>query len=88
MPCTVTGSLEGDRALAHSEAQEEATKVTQLLCKLCKIVENSDGLILPRDVSKWWESHKKIDAQERKMHARDKALAKLTEEDKRALNLA
>lgn len=67
MPCTITGSFEGDRALFAQEdrdkAQKEAIKVTRLLCKLMKDLE-SNGINMEhisKDVMKWWKKHKEID---------------------------
>ena len=79
MPCTYTGTPEGDRELAHQENAEylakKITKLTQLLCKTLTIVEAHDGLeYLPKDVNKWWSAHKKIDA--RRLAREAKAAAK------------
>ena len=79
MPCTYTGTPEGDRELAYQENAEylakKITKLTQLLCKTLTIVEAHDGLeYLPKDVNKWWVSHKKIDA--RRLTREAKAAAK------------
>ena len=79
MPCTYTGSLEGDRALAAQKNADhlakQITNLTQLLCKTLTIVEAHDGLeYLPKDVNKWWSAHKKIDA--RRLAREAKAAAK------------
>ena len=72
MPCTQTGSLEGDRALDADMARSEATRLTQMLCDLCKtfdetFVEEEWELLLNnmkagKRLAAWWKSHKKIDA--------------------------
>ena len=84
MPCTFTGSLEGDRALAYQEHADDLakqiTKLTQLLCKTLTIVEAHDGLeYLPKDVNKWWVSHKKVDA--RRLAREKKAAEKAANND-------
>lgn len=76
MPCTQTGSLEGDRALAFKETKEklqkENTRLTQLLCLICKEVkdfnrqkfldgDNCSMFDMPFDVERWYEKHQKID---------------------------
>lgn len=96
MPCFVTGSAEGDARLAQQEAQKEATKVTRLLCQLCRQVEGEFGINhLPHDVKKWWVRHKEIDEKRIKERAeavkrvelRKKALKKLSPEERRALGI-
>lgn len=81
MPCTFTGSIEGDQALAASGL---ATALTQLLCQTCKILEeygivdmgvieseeDPNNLVHKINLGDWWENHKKLDA-ERK--AKEKA---------------
>lgn len=73
MPCTQTGSLEGDHALALEEniklINKRNTELTQMLCSVLKIIEKdaldaSDLQLtdLPKDVQKWWKTHRKIDA--------------------------
>jgi hypothetical protein len=68
MPCTVTGSIEGDRALDAAEARETATKTTQMLCSICEMVEKRgcpSMSRMPADVKAWWVEHKKMDARNR-----------------------
>lgn len=70
MPCTYTGSIEGDRALAASET---VTRLAQLLCGACRLLEEN-GISMagvktePTDFTphtttlyQWWRGHKKID---------------------------
>jgi len=62
MPCTFTGSLEGDRALF---LREDLDKLTSLLCDLCKRLEKkgrSDIIAANPRLTKWWKLHKKFDA--------------------------
>jgi hypothetical protein len=71
MPCTQTGSIEGDRRLAAEETvqeiNEENTRLTQMLCQACRIIEDEFGEEysdkMPEVLKEWWEQHKKIDAQ-------------------------
>jgi hypothetical protein len=60
MPCYVTGSAEGDAELAAADAIKELTKVTRLLCLVCKEAEKNNGE-LPKSVWDWWEKHSKQD---------------------------
>lgn len=64
MPCTYTGSLEGDARLATSEANQKLTEVTQMLCALCTHIEENyeDDIIgeVPK-TNKWWKEHKEVD---------------------------
>jgi len=65
MPCTITGSLEGDAALFAKESLDKcrirAQKLNRLLCMLCRDVENRAEHPLPSQVAKWWKRHKEID---------------------------
>jgi hypothetical protein len=59
MPCTYTGTIEGDRALSASLALSE---VTSMLCDTCKQVEKHGQLMwLSIETRKWWREHKKLD---------------------------
>lgn len=99
MPCTYTGSIEGDRALAASEA---LTEVTDNLCRVLTLVDAHNHLVsndeeaefrvieLPKDIEKFWREHKKIDAKRKKDEAKelkDRALAKLDPNERKALGL-
>lgn len=67
MPCTMTGSIEGDRAWAAEQTIEKLsdtiTDLTRMLCGACdwvtgysiNMIDEVDGL---RD---WWEEHQKVD---------------------------
>lgn len=76
MPCTYTGSLEGDRALA---AQEALDRRERMLCALCthltevlgeagtehvlkEAARKADGL-KKGDIKRWWDAHRKADAE-------------------------
>lgn len=62
MPCTLTGSLEGDRALDAQEARQQVTKLANLLCQTCLSLESVGELSkLPTPVFRWWQAHKKLD---------------------------
>lgn len=64
MPCTRTGSLEGDRILSLQEDREalqaEALKLTQMLCAVCRRCEEQ-GVPVPKIAAAWWRKHKKQD---------------------------
>lgn len=65
MPCYVTGSAAGDSALYLKEAQEEATKTTEMLCETLQILESKNPKLLKTlspQIKKWWKNHKKIDS--------------------------
>ena len=74
MPCTLTGSLEGDAAVF---SKEKITELTQLLCGACRLLEENEidmskvkavvysyGACQERTtkLTTWWKSHKKLDA--------------------------
>ena len=98
MPCYATGSAEGDARLAAQEANDELTKVTRLLCKLCGRLERS-GFTKPITTDKklhaWWEKHKKIDRirkGEEERYQKDRVrrkelLSNLSDDDKRILGV-
>jgi hypothetical protein len=60
MPCTFTGSLQGDHLLLTKEALD---KMTDKLCRTCQKAEDGGWLDqLDDDVKKWWKKHKREDA--------------------------
>lgn len=67
MPCFMTGSAEGDAALARDEAAAETTKVTRLLCALLKELPPTHPAIdrVP-GLKRWRDKHQKIDAKPRR----------------------
>jgi hypothetical protein len=82
--------------------EEEAHKVTDLLCRTLACIETDIGIllsVLPPDVQLWWAEHKAADAKRRaeqrenvqrardQAEARDLALSKLSDEEKRVLGL-
>ena len=77
MPCYVTGSAEGDAHLAAQEANEEATRVTEMLCSVMRNLDNL-GLsrFAPGNVQDWWKKHKRIDQQREEREAREKEKSK------------
>lgn len=96
MPCTYTGSIEGDRRMAEEEDRQKLGKIitslTQMICGIMDYIENK-GLVT--DVSElyevdgleqFWEKHKKLDA-ERKERDKKIALSKLTDYDLKLLGL-
>ncbi len=89
MPCTMTGSIEGDRAwsaeVSAERAQAEITKLTQLLCSLCKTVEDDTCVDIPDEVEKWWRAHQEVDRKAR-LKRKAEILAKLTPEERAILS--
>ena len=78
MPCTYTGSLDGDKLLS---CQQELDRVTRYLCGTLDELSNHDYIpmeMLLYDIEsttdgiergelvKWWESHRKTDNQRKK----------------------
>jgi hypothetical protein len=61
MPCYYTGTAEGDAKLQRNEANKALTKVTRLLCRLCRHHDKYSLLDMPPEVRKWWKKHQMID---------------------------
>ena len=86
MPCLYDGP--SDVGTVH----DELDKLTRMLCALCAEAE-SDMIGQVPGLSSWWNTHKKFDEQRRKQKAeedrieavRQKALKKLTPEERRIL---
>lgn len=61
MPCTLTGSLEGDEKLLLEEElrgqTNTVTKLAQMLCSTCKTLEKNQ-IEIPKGVRRWWKEHK------------------------------
>ena len=84
----MTGSLEGDRNLEPQEASNSVTKLTQLLCSLCRNLEShGESSLMPAPVQKWWKRHKALDEATKRDNLRAQALAKLTPSEKKILGL-
>lgn len=64
MPCTYTGSLDGDRILGLEEALDE---MTELACAAFTVLEKQ-GLLgeMTFTQRKWWRKHKAADAARRR----------------------
>lgn len=60
MPCTMTGSEEGDRQLYRSELEKKIAAMNMALCAACGVIENG-GLKIPPEIAAWWEAHKAKD---------------------------
>lgn len=64
MPCTYTGSLNGDAIHFLKQDKEQLSKevldLTQMLCLMCKKSEK-EGTKIPKRVAKWWKKHKEQD---------------------------
>lgn len=66
MPCTYTGSLEGDARLAAETSGRKLTEVTNMLCLTLREFEKFEEFEnLPAHVRKWWREHKKLDTARR-----------------------
>ena len=62
MPCFYTGSEVGDIRLNNEEQRRALSEVTEMLCEICKELEEADLLDhLPEKTLDWWKKHKKID---------------------------
>lgn len=77
----------------ETRIQEDKTKIdklTDMLCSLCRELDS-----VPKSIASWWDQHKAADARKLKAETRkkkykdikDKALSKLTKEEKIALDL-
>ena len=64
MPCYITGSRQGDidyyNDLIINQLEDKTTKVTQMLCKACKALDDN-GIKIPRGLGAWWKKHKEQD---------------------------
>jgi hypothetical protein len=96
MPCTITGSFEGDARLAAAEANEEATRATQIACEAMRLLKRHSLLVAMSDASlEWFSHHEKIDLrriendrrEQERYERRTAALAKLTREEREELGL-
>ncbi len=66
MPCTYTGSIEGDRALAAEQLEdaltEELDEMTALACAAFTQLEKYVGLgLMTPEQQDWWRRHKEAD---------------------------
>lgn len=87
MPCTYTGSIEGDRALAATEKAERLaeiiTELTRHLCEACAALEEAevmDSSEVSEELVEWWKAHKEQDE-------RAQALKKLTPRERKLLKI-
>lgn len=74
MPCTFTGSLDGDLILSLREALDERER---MLCGICTVLERDAGLaglnqffrvveedtdgMEENELSLWWQAHKRAE---------------------------
>lgn len=73
MPCTITGSLEGDRALEAFQLRIKAQDLNEMLCEVCERLEAQDALnILPESVASWWNDHKELDRRRKEQEDNDR----------------
>lgn len=95
MACFYTGSAEGDARYDADRAREALTKMTQIACEACQVLEDIDEIYLAPNAKKWWKEHKKIDAKRlaQEQNERNKkalqasGLAKLSPEERKALGV-
>jgi hypothetical protein len=64
MPCTLTGSREGDLRFYLEESNKKVTEIADMLCKTCKILEDNE-IKMPTKIAAWWKKHKEIDKKRR-----------------------
>lgn len=96
MPCRDDGQL----ASEYGNLQRRLDEVTQMLCGVLGAIEEAEEPVridhLAIETQEWWNKHKKADEQRRSVEerakearrlARERALAKLTPEERRALGL-
>lgn len=98
MPCTMTGSVEGDRALAYQELSQKhgdtITELTQILCEVVQVFKDC-GLKMPPKLQKFAEHHDKVDKRRKAKEKAEKirkakiakAKAKLSLEEKQLLKI-
>ena len=94
MPCTLTGSVDGDKALF---AGKRVTQITDMLCRVLTKIERDYKVETPdwnryvaKDITEFWKEHKLTDAERKKRElkdARKEALAKLTAAEKKLLGV-
>lgn len=77
MPC-MTDTTAEDRAALNN--------VTRMLCALCERSETTTIHAVP-GLTSWWNLHQANDEKRRKRELRERALSKLTQEEKEALGL-
>lgn len=62
MPCSSGFSEEEIVAMATKDIKERLDRVTQYLCKTCKILEENNLISkAPQDIKDWWCNHKAWD---------------------------
>jgi hypothetical protein len=96
MPCTITGTFEGDARLEASEANQDATRATQVACEALRLLKQR-GLLheVTDDSLAWFQYHEAVDRRRieadreaiRRDNLRSAALAKLSPEERAALDL-
>lgn len=88
MPCTYTGSIEGDRAMAAAEKAEKLTEVTAMLCEACKLLDRKQYTHeLSQKTINWWYEHKKLDKELERESLRKSGLSKLSLAEIKALGI-
>lgn len=74
MPCTFTGSIEGDRAFfAERDLKEASAKLTELTQALCEAVKTlrDNKVALPPKVESFARNHDETDRKRKEKEARE-----------------
>ena len=101
MPCHDAYSYFGDAGResdALNEVRQRLDHITRLICSLCERLEGSGFnhlIYADPQLLAWWDKHQECDrrrkaeelAEEKRQQAKQRALAKLTPEERRLLNL-
>lgn len=99
MPCTYTGTLDGDTIMGLTEAinkaRADAAIVTNLLCGVMESLDEDDKACVfgaVRGLLRWWQDHERLDqarqqAERDEKQRRAKVLAKLSPDERRLLGV-
>jgi hypothetical protein len=93
MPCLYDGPL--DSSSNNGELKRELDLVTRLLCNAVKILRYQDARMQcpgikkeeMKELQEWIKNHDKLDEKRQLEEVRKNALAKLSEEERKALGL-
>lgn len=98
MPCRDDGAELYEERHENRQLRERNDKLAQMLCSLCSFLESNRYTHVFKYISglsEWWAEHKRIDAlrmakekaEREKVWLKNKALAKLTQEERQVLGL-
>lgn len=68
MPCFVTGSAEGDRALS---LETDVVQLTRYLCEMKKLLTDEQRLKLSSNLRYWITNHNRVDRAKRNVTRRN-----------------